>query len=376
MPRALTALVALLVVCCLPGRTRGETPARYVIQISVDGLAADWVQALVALGEAPNFRRFQREGAWTNNARTDFDFTITLPNHTCMITGLPVTDRVIGQHPYAGHLWLINDDNQPRNLHENHHAYLPSTFDVAHDHGLRTALFATKSKFKIYNDSYGGGGGAPDKIGANNGRGKIDVYVNPDRKSAKAVRSFVEMMRELPANYAFLHLHDADSAGHSKGWGGMEYDDALRAVDGYLGTIFDLVASDSRLKDRTAIILSADHGGQGRGHGDKGNPRDYTIPFYVWGAGVAPGRDLYELNPASRSNPGQGRPDYTDAKQPIRNGDGGNLALSLLGLPAIPGSLINVRQDLVVGTPPAQPAPAAEQSPPAQGPAADAAVAE
>ncbi|HTU26203.1 MAG TPA: alkaline phosphatase family protein [Pirellulales bacterium] len=327
---------------------RPTAPVNYVIQISMDGLGAAWLEPLLKAGDLPNFARLQREGAWTLNARTDYDMTITLPNHTCMVTGRPVRDRSIGAVAVAGHVWTTNDDNQPANLHGNRHTYIASTFDVAHDHGLRTALLATKTKFKIYDNSYDGASGSPDKVGPDNGRDKIDYYLISESNSPAQVAAFIEMMKSDPANYSFVHFHDADRAGHATAWGSDEYNAAVKADDGYLGEIFQLIDTDPRLKGHTVVIVSADHGGTGNNHQESANPLNYTIPFFVWGAGVTHGTDLYALNGRTRKDPGTARPDYDAEPQPIRNGDGGNLALSLLHLPAIPDSLIDRDEDLVV----------------------------
>ena len=72
-------------------------------------MGASYLQALIDAGQVPTFKRLQTEGAWTNNARTDFDYTITLPNHTCMVTGRPVKDRA-GQ---PGAPWRAHLDDQP-----------------------------------------------------------------------------------------------------------------------------------------------------------------------------------------------------------------------------------------------------------------------
>jgi predicted AlkP superfamily pyrophosphatase or phosphodiesterase len=322
--------------------------ANYVIQISVDGMGSSYLQSLIDDGRLPNFKRLQNEGCWTHNARTDFDYTITLPNHTSMVTGRPVKDKAASPTAIAGHNWVINTDPGDKTLHNNRHDYVQSAFDVAHDHGLRTAMFASKTKFVLYDQSYDARNGAPDTTGEDNGRDKIDLAV-VDRDSAAMTDRFIAEMKANPFNYTFVHFHDADSAGHAKTWGSPEYKQALEAVDGYLGKILALVSSDPRLKDRTAIIISADHGGTGLNHFLNANPLNYTIPFYAWGAGVACGQDLYALNSPARQNPGDKRIDYTDAGlQPIRNGDGGNLALALLGLPAVPDSTINASQDLKV----------------------------
>ncbi len=348
--RLCQGLLTLAVLCVhAPAFTRAAEPAaQYVIQISMDGLGSSYLQALIDQGQLPNFKRMQQEGAWTNNARTDFDYTITLPNHTCMVTGRPVKDKSGKPTAIAGHHWVVNTDPGEKTIHGNRHAYVASAFDVAHDNGLRTCMMASKTKFVLYDQSYDGRNGAPDNTPPDNGRDKMDLYVR-DGNSAVMLERFITEMKSDPFQYSFLHFHDADTAGHAKTWGSPEYNEAVRAVDGYLGKIFDLVSSDERLKEKTTVILSADHGGTGLDHGQSSNPLNYTIPFYVWGAGVAAGKDLYALNSSTRVDPQSTRPDYTDdGHQPIRNGDGGNLALRLLGLGPIPESTINAAQDLQV----------------------------
>jgi hypothetical protein len=237
--------------------------------------------------------------------------------------------------------------------------YKASTFDVVHDAGYSTAMYASKFKFIIFEQSYNATPGPthPDV------EDEISTYYGPE--STASMQS--ALLSGLAANnfkYTFVHYADLDDAGHSSlasggGWGNSSYMTAIGTVDNYLGQLFNLVTNDPELKGKTAIVLSADHGGTTgtTGHSLATNAANYTIPFYVWGAGVAHG-DLYAFNaaagtsPATRTSPSSGtNPAYTAGGQPIRNGDGGNLALNLLGLGAIPGSFINSSQNLQVALP-------------------------
>ena len=318
-------------------------PVAHVIHISVDGLRPD---AVTALGPSnlPNFYRLRTEGAFTDNARADYDYTITLPNHATQLTGR----GVVGP---TGHNWIINSDPAPgQTLASNKGSYVAGVFDVAHDNGLSTGEYASKSKFSLFATSWNSINGAPDVTGPDNGRNKIDVYVN-DGDTASLVATFVADMSDRPLSYAFLHLADPDATGHSYGWDitpGSEYSNAIKRVDDRLGTIFALIDGDAELAGHTAIILTADHGGLGTDHSNPTLPEDYTIPFYVWGPGVTPAADLYALNLVTRLNPGTGRPDYASPGQPVRNGEAANVALKLLGLGPVPGSTINQAQDLLL----------------------------
>jgi predicted AlkP superfamily pyrophosphatase or phosphodiesterase len=316
----------------------GHVRADGVIVVSVDGLRPD---AVTALGPemAPNFHRLRREGAGTDNARTDPDHTVTLPNHTGMITGR------MTEGP-SGHGWTGNGDPFPgQHLHRERPGYVASMFDVAHDHGLRTGLFASKSKFSLYDLSYGERFGAPDRTGPDNGPDKIDLFL-VERETDRLVAAFVAEHAARPFGLAMLHFHDPDSAGHGHHWDltpGSPYLAAVRRVDGFLGQILGAAEHG-----RTWIVVTADHGGvAGTGrHDQRRSPENFRIPFWVRGPEVAPGRDLYALNAGTRREPGPEQLPAGAEPPPVRNADAANLALALLGLPAVPGSSANATQNL------------------------------
>ena len=342
--RRVFVAVLLLAGFLLPQAASAAT-CKYFIEISVDGLGSVYLQPMIEKNELPNFRRFQTEGAWTNNARNDDDVTVTLPNHTTMMTARSVKGP-------GGHHWTKNTDpSRGETLHnQKHHdgTYIASVFDVAHDHGLRTVLMSGKTKFSLYRDSYDAEHGAVSTVAPDCGRNKIDRFVH-EKNLESMTTSFLAAMKEKPLAYMFLHYAEPDVSGHKYGWGSDAYQQAVRKVDAQLGRIFQEIESRPELRGKTTIFLTSDHGGKDHDHVANLLPEVYTIPVYVWGCGVAAGKDLYELNAATRRDPGTSHPRHTDPLQPVRNGDGANLALELFGLGPIPDSTINVRQELLIG---------------------------
>jgi arylsulfatase A-like enzyme len=218
--------------------------------------------------------------------------------------------------------------------------YVNGMFDVAHDHGLLTCLFAGKDKFVIFEQSWDETNGAPDPVPPDDGTRKIDVCLIAHGDSQQIVDAFMTQMDTAPCHLTLLHFTDTDPGGHAHGWGTEEWLDLLRGVDARLGRILDTLNTSPRTRDRVALILTADHGGVDWGHSDSTDPRNYTVPFYVIAPGFAPGMDLYATFADQLTDPGETRPTYADPQQPLRNGNAANLALTILGLPQLDGSLM------------------------------------
>ena len=307
-----------------PAPPRKPRP-RDVLAISVDGLNPD---ALVELGpgRVPAFTRLLEEGAATLEARTEVELTVTLPNHTGMLTGRRV-DAARGGH---GLTW--NDELPGRIVPGPDGDGVASVFDVVHQAGGSTALFAGKDKFATFDRSW------PEAID------RFEVDGDPGALVDDVRADLVTADRRL----TFVHLSPPDLAGHASGWLSPAYLGSVEETDRLLGELLDTVTGTPRLARRLVVVLTADHGGR-RGadqHDDARDPANYTVPFVVWGRGIAPA-DLYALN-QDYADPGDGQPSY-DGPQPVRNGDLANLVTDLLGLGPVPGSELDADQDLDVG---------------------------
>jgi hypothetical protein len=87
-----------------------------------------------------------------------------------------------------------------------------------------------------------------------------------------------------------IHLDHVDHAGHENGWLSVEYLEAVREADRLLQHVV-IALRERRLWDRTAIIVTADHGGVGKKHGGL-TQSEIEIPWIAAGAGIVKGREL------------------------------------------------------------------------------------
>ncbi len=313
----------------------------FVFVISVDGLRSD---AIPAGGprRLPALHRLLR-GASTLNARTDPDSTLTLPNHTSMITGRTMAGP-------DGHGWTLNDDPPPdETLHTRAGFEVASVFDVARGHGVRTGCFFSKSKFSLWINSYNGGREPQD----------MAIFRAGLKEEMRGITD--EALAALEAwdrGLLFLHYAGPDLSGHEHGWDispDSPYMQAVGEIDAELGRLLDAIELRENYRGRCAVIVTADHGGgyPFKTHFAAHMWVNYIIPFLVWAGDGGRTFDLYAMNADVRRDPSLANPPAAEPgdvaaqrRQPIRNGDAANLALHLLGLPSVPGSTLNANQDL------------------------------
>lgn len=226
----------------------------YVVIISVDGLRPDALD----LTDTPALDNLRTNGAYSAHAKAILPSN-TMPNHASMLGGMtPDKHGILWNLPYA----------------EAPHINGPTLFSVAHEAGLSTAMVVGKAKLEylVIDNS-------------------VDQFIGNDLFDDMTVKNqaITVIGAGLP-NILFIHFPQVDTVGHDAGWLSPGQLQTVTTADGFIGEIVAALKTDGYL-DRTLIIVTADHGGSGTGHGSD-SPEDTTIPWLAVGPGVPAGLTL------------------------------------------------------------------------------------
>ena len=114
----------------------------------------------------------------------------------------------------------------------------------------------------------------------------IEDTDGPVNTTDRAIAYFKAKQPELTV----IHLDHIDHAGHNYGHGTPEYYKSVEEADRLIGeTIQGLEAAG--MLAQTILIITADHGGVGKGHGGA-TLAEVEIPWIIAGPGVAPAKEL------------------------------------------------------------------------------------
>jgi len=221
----------------------------HVIVISVDGLRPD----AISKEKSPVIENLKVNGVWASFART-IPLSKTLPSHTSMLTG-----RSFEAHQVDWNDYMTDKKDAIKT---------PTCLKIVNENGLSSAMFVGKEKFKHLHEN-----------------GATFHFQFPGETAPLINKTVLEYVKKygLP-NLMFIHYPEVDYAGHEYEWLSAKY---FEALDTSLASIVNLV-NQPAYKNNTVIILTSDHGGKGKTHGED-IPEHRLIPWIAYGASLKPG---------------------------------------------------------------------------------------
>lgn len=299
-----------------------------VIVISIDGCRPDAIEVADAL----TLKKLIARGASCDHAET-IRPSITLPSHTAMLTGLDFS--------HHGVVW---------NNYRSGYIVHPSIFSVVTQSGKKTAMLFSKDKFHFLanpgsvNWIYGPPTPAklpkredfsdPEQLKEMLKKEEENAKKEPSKKPTTPPPGDLMTTAEMLAkafstawpvqkwDLTFIHFRETDENGHKKGWMGPEYIAGLKEIDRALATIVEVIEKNGGF-EKTALIVTADHGGSNRGHFRWNEPdkkENVTIPWICVGPGVPAGLKIdrlihtYDTAPTALALLGLGAPEGIDGK--------------------------------------------------------------
>lgn len=241
----------------LSSLTAQESKPR-VIVFGVDGLNVYRFDEV----ETPNFDYMKAHGSWTLKAQAN-DPLSSSPNWKSILTGTtPDVHRVL-QNGFDKNCYINNPSC------ETELESFPTIFTM-----LRR--FKPKARMGVFRQ-WGAFGRLlkGDRLNRN-----LWWAISPGPN----VRSAINYYRNFNSDLTFIHIDNCDYAGHAHGHESNEYLKAVKKADNLLGKVIRAIEKEDGFRNTTLIVI-ADHGGKGKGHGS-GTPEGMIIPFLIMGSNI------------------------------------------------------------------------------------------
>lgn len=255
----LPILTVVTVLLSLPAPAQ----VKHMVVIGCDGMSPDGVRK----AEAPVMKRMMHEGAFTLHGRGVMP-TDSSPNWASMIMGAGPE-----QHGVTSNDWQPNKYDIPPTV-KGPGGIFPTIFSVLREQKPDSTL----GVFHDWND-----------FGRLFERKMVDVIEDLDGPTNTVNRAVAFIQSRRPT-FTFIHLDHVDHAGHTFGHGTPQYYAAVGVADRLIGQVLAAV-EQAELKDSTWVLVTADHGGHGKSHGQP-IMSDLEIPWILVGPGVRPGHEI------------------------------------------------------------------------------------
>ncbi len=105
------------------------------------------------------------------------------------------------------------------------------------------------------------------------------------------VAFFDKYFKENKPELSFIYLGAQDEIGHEYGWKSDEYRAAMVSLDKLIEKIVTTVR-EAGLEEETVFILTTDHGGWNKSHGEQYVNDVMKTPFFIFGKGIVKGLEI------------------------------------------------------------------------------------
>lgn len=253
------SLFFLISLFGLSEKVAAQSPAgiEHVIVIGVDGLSPDGIQK----SKTPVIQDMIAKGSVKWNVRTVLTSSSS-QNWASMIMGAGPE-----QHGIISNDWEMDDHTLPPIVQEADGRF-PTIFSVLHKARPQAEIGA------VYHwDGFG-------RLFQKNALNYDKQFSTEDATAT----DFIRYIKEKKPALGFVHFDHVDHAGHHGGHGSQEYYQSVAKTDSLVGQILKGIR-DAGIEESTLVIIWADHGGIGYGHGGA-TPQEAEI------AGIFYGRDV------------------------------------------------------------------------------------